>query len=146
MDYIFVYMGVIANTYGLLTSANNGHIIANQQSVDRYTRTCYNYMQLSCVRDYYSDTHNISINIGRPTQKQYVLQYTRERLYNIRRSTKHRPTYKPSDEVMKNIKNLGIFQYRGCRGGKYKQRNITVITTTRRIPETLQLGFLAPEF
>ena len=96
-----MYMGVIANTYGLLTSADKGCIKTNLHLLDRYsyTRSCFSNGQLLC--------------------------YTIERLFNIRRAVKNKPAHMPSDEQITNFKNLGIYKYRGCRGGKYKNRNIT---------------------
>jgi len=59
--------------------------------------------------------------------KSRTIRYTRERLYNIRRT---RPCT-PEPTQLHSLKQLGLLKYRGTRAGKskFKPRPIQVITT-----------------
>ena len=60
-------------------------------------------------------------------------KYTRERLYYIRGLAE-----KLSPRIFCQLKALGIFRFRGCRGGgQFKQRPIQVITYSQRLSKSL---------
>ena len=67
---------------------------------------------------------------GRPSVRtRYILRYTRERLYNLRRIH----SCQPEPTLLHSLKQLGLPKYRGTRAGKtkFKPRPIPVRITNR---------------
>lgn len=57
-----------------------------------------------------------------------TITYTRERLYNLRRKSS---LLKLSSSLLLDLKSAGILNYRGCRSGRNKLRNINTIVSSR---------------
>ena len=59
------------------------------------------------------------------------LNYTRERLYALRRNLSQYDTDSDRAYLLSRLSAEGILHYRGCRGGQRKQRTIPVLVTNR---------------
>lgn len=98
----------------------------------QYTTLEYNNLQ----RNFYTSSSygNNSNNNNNLCNR---LNYTRERLYNIRRKSK---SVKPNYDILSNLKDLNVLYFRGCRGGTRKKRTISV-KITHRLPDTNNLTY-----
>ena len=101
---VFYVLWISANNYGYHSYIQHGYM---DNPVQNY------WFSLAQVN------HNLYINSH--------IRYTRERLYNLRRTNK----LKLSPDICDKLKSLNIFKFRGTRAGKNCIRRIKTVITNR---------------